>query len=159
MAIEYGPTTALKPVSRTTFSHPALQLLTSGINLFIAVVTAFAVRFFAVIAAPFGNRGQFVTQFAAFLGTLSLVFRSHRRSLHLLLAACVIETIGAFFALTGQLVTLNHLRLDLDPLGPSCRWTLAEMHLAIGIGPAVDFRSRQPRQYQQAQQNAHGFPP
>src|SRR3990167_8386265 len=146
MAIEYGLTTALKPVSGTAFRHPALQLLTSGIDLFITVIATLAIRFGAVIATSFGNRGQFVAQFATLLGTLGLVFRSQRRCLRLLLAACIIETAGALFALTGQLVTLDHLRLDLNLLSPSCRRTLTKMHLAIGIGPAIDFRSSQPRQ-------------
>src|SRR3990167_1938163 len=100
MAIEYGLTTALKPVSGTAFRHPALQLLTSGIDLFITVITTLPVRLSAVIAASFGNRGQFPAQLATFLCTLGLVFRSDRRSLRLLLAACVVEAIGAFFALT-----------------------------------------------------------
>jgi hypothetical protein len=42
-------------------------------------------------------------------------------------------------------VALDHLRLDLDRLSPGARWTLVEMHLAIGIDPTINVRRHQSR--------------
>ena len=45
----------------------------------------------------------------------------------------------------GGRIALDHLGLDLDLHRPGLR-RFAKMHAAIGVGPAIDFRSRQPRQ-------------
>ncbi|MNG19195.1 hypothetical protein D3C84_1033290 [compost metagenome] len=75
-----------------------------------------------------------------------------RRGLGLLLTARLVELFGALLMLARDLIALDHLRLDLHRLRIARTRSLAEVHEALGIGPAIDLRRRQHRHQQGTQQ-------
>src|SRR5690606_14095395 len=90
------------------------------------------------------------------LFTCSLGLVGGRR---LLLPACVVNSLGTCLALAGRLIALHDLGLHRYRLGALPR-RLAEMHLSLVIGPAVDLCTGDGRYQQQAaQQVAHSWVP
>ena len=127
----------------------------------ITVVDALSLCIGTKVATTVGQSRQSLTQLVAFLFTLHLPGTGSLVGRLPLLPTCVEEALGTRLALAGRVITFDDLRSDLDLLGAG-PWPRIEVHVALGIDPAVDPGHRRRRGQHDCNQyrcDAHGVLP
>src|SRR5690606_28770227 len=120
-------------------SHPRLQLLPGLGHLRITVELPLTLLIRAEEQPRLADPDQLAAHLLARVQALSLAFGLLLALLLLFFLAGPEKPLAACLTLTGGGIPLHHLRTHIHSLGVGSLRTLAKVHAALGIGPAIDF--------------------